>query len=262
MRQRRARHRARLRSRQRRAWRSKTHRTHRTPNPGIFADGTPVLSLTSADTSVATNTLVAGGTGFDGAAITDNDVNAFDGGNAAWKIGVSGGLGEVYLRSEDLTDNPVLETGFDLSGSEDAGQIVFDMKVNSIVPGTTFSVGLRTNASSFALVPLDPMPTHWVPATQPMPSTSAIWSPPPRATTAIRWTFENILDIFLMQINGTADVFVDNIRISTACREVGDCTATLNFKSLPFDVFTDEIAPIWDRGIGAADNSGRLYRLL
>ncbi|MEO1575849.1 MAG: family 16 glycosylhydrolase, partial [Pseudomonadota bacterium] len=220
----------------------------------IYSDGTPTLSLTSADNSVATNTLVVGGVASNGGTITVNDLNAADGNNTAWNVGVSGGLGEVFLRSEDLADNPVLETGFDLSGSADAGQIVFDLKVNSIEPGTTISAGLRTDANAFGLQPLDPMPT--APGSF---ITYAINIGDLLAVATRNGTnpvdLEDILDIFLLQIDGTADIFIDNIRITTACREAGQCTATLNFKSLPFEVFIDDVAPIWDRGIGAADNS-------
>jgi beta-glucanase (GH16 family) len=110
----------------------------------LFTDGPETLSITVGD-QTATNTLQVGGFTGDGATVINDPafVDPDEPENIVWHVAVSGGVGNAYLESEDKSDDPLLETGFNFSGNRrgdvggyPVGEVAFDMRVNSIEEGT------------------------------------------------------------------------------------------------------------------------------
>ena len=59
-----------------------------------------------------------------------------------------GGPASVYLGTADLSADPLLDSGFDLSGAG-LSQLVFDIKVNCISPGTILTVRIDSGDPDF-----------------------------------------------------------------------------------------------------------------
>jgi hypothetical protein len=113
----------------------------------LFLDGPETITLTVGEES-GTNTLEVSGFTGDGAVVLSNPAatDPDDPNNVVWQVGVSGGVANVFLASEDLTDDPLLDTGFDFSGSglggDPVGEIIFDMYVNSMSDDATVLIKL------------------------------------------------------------------------------------------------------------------------
>jgi hypothetical protein len=83
----------------------------------LFLDGPETITLTVGQESGSNMLGVNGFTG-DGATVVNDPAAADpdDPANTVWHVSVSGGVANVYLESEDLTEDPLLDTGFDFSG--------------------------------------------------------------------------------------------------------------------------------------------------
>jgi hypothetical protein len=69
--------------------------------------------------------------------------------------------------------------------------------------------------------------------------------------------FTNILNPFVIEVrDGSADVFLDNIYATNACKVVGACGVDLRTKGLPDVVVYDDAVntAVWNRGIVASDS--------
>ena len=66
--------------------------------------------------------------------ITHNFTDPENSLNTVWKVAVSGGTANVFMGTGEPEFRPVLDSGFDFSGNG-LGQLVFDIKVNSIDAG-------------------------------------------------------------------------------------------------------------------------------
>jgi hypothetical protein len=95
----------------------------------LFLDGPETITLTVGQESGSNMLGVNGFTG-DGATVVNDPAAADpdDPANTVWHVSVSGGVANVYLESEDLTEDPLLDTGFDFSGGglggDPVGEIV------------------------------------------------------------------------------------------------------------------------------------------
>jgi hypothetical protein len=122
----------------------------------LFADGPATLSVDFGGNTASTSVVVDGYTGA-GATVINNPgfTDPEDAGNTVWYVSIAGGIANAYLGTGDLSGDAVLDTGFDLSGDGN-GQLVFDIKVNSITPGTVLTVKIDSGYPDLGQVALTP----------------------------------------------------------------------------------------------------------
>ncbi len=121
----------------------------------------------------------------------------------------------------DLSADPLLDSGFDLSG-DGTGQLVFDIKVISLSAGATLTVKIDSGYPNLGQLALT--------ASQ---YTVGSWR-----RVAINFAdlvdqgagldLENVANAFVIEVTGgDAEFYLDNIFISHACPEVDGCNATI-----------------------------------
>jgi beta-glucanase (GH16 family) len=229
----------------------------------LYVDGPEVIEL-NVGGEVATNTLQVNGYTSDGASVINDPMAADpdDAENTVWHVAVSGGVANVYLESQDLTDDLILDTGFNFSGNRNVGpggdpvgEVAFDMLVNSIDEGTDLLVKLDSGYPNLGQVV--------IPATE---IAVGAWK-----TYSVKFDMllgnpldggagvdlANVANPFVFEVqNGAADVYIDNIRVTNACKVVGACGADLKTKGVPdLVVFDDAVnTAVWGSGIGASDS--------
>ncbi len=229
----------------------------------LYVDGPETIEL-NVGGEISSNTLQVNGYTSDGATVINDPMatDPDDATNTVWHVAVSGGPANVYLESEDLTDDPLLSTGFDFSGNRNVGpggdpvgEIVFDMMVNSIDVGTNLWVKLQSEYPNLGQVV--------IPASE---IAVGAWK-----TYSIKFDMllSNPLDIglgvdladvrnpFVFEVtDGAADVLIDRIRVTNACKVVGACGADLKTEGVPDLVVFDDVVntATWTAGMGASDS--------
>ncbi len=234
----------------------------------LFTDGPEALSLTTPDGTATNQLFVTGFTG-EGAEVINDPTFAdpSDDTNTVWRVAVSGGVANAYLASQDLSDDPILDTGFDFSGyrvpgvgADPFGEIAFDMEIVSIDPGATILIKLDSgfpNLGEYAL-----------PAT-------ALAAPGVRKTYSVKFEqflqnpgfvdccggtgvdLANVVNPFVIEVvGGAAEVLLDNIYVTNACKVIGGCGADLKSRGVSdLVVFDDEVnTAVWGRGLVGADS--------
>ena len=191
-------------------------------NLDLFNDGAATVSV-DVDGTLASTTLAAGGYTAPGATVI-NDTNFADpddAGNSLWRFKVSGGVANIFLGTEDLCSDPILNSGFDLSG-DGLGQLVFDIKVISLSPGATLTVKIDSGFPNLAQLALS----------------ASQYSVGDWRRVAINFAdlvpqgagldLENVVNAFVFEVTGgDAEVYLDNIFITHSCPEVGGCSAAI-----------------------------------
>jgi len=230
----------------------------------LYLDGPETITLTVGDQSGSNTLQVDGFTGANATVINDPAfADPDDPANTVWHVSVTGDVANVYLASQDLTDDPLLDTGFDFSGSglggDPVGEIVFDMQVNSITAGTNLLVKLDSgfpNVGEVAIPASELAIGEW--KTYSVKFADLLASPGFVDCCGGQGVdLENVLNPFVLEVvNGDADVYLDNIRITNACYVVGACGAGPRTKGIPdLVVFDDAVnLSVWDRGIVASDS--------
>ena len=121
----------------------------------------------------------------------------------------------------------MLDTGYDLSGAG-LGQLIFDIKVNSITPGTVLTVKIDSgypNLGQVALTPADYTVGSWRRVA--INFADLLADPGPGAGLDL----SNVVNVFVIEVTGgSADFYLDNIFVSHACPEVNGCNATIKTK--------------------------------
>jgi len=203
-------------------------------NLDLFTDG-PATVYVDAGGTTASTTLVAGG--YVGGATVTNDSNFMDpedAGNIVWRFSVSGGTANVFLGTGNLSSDPVLDSGFDLSGDGNE-QLVFDIKVISIDAGATLTVKVDSgypNLGKLALSPSQYSVGSWRRVTINFDDL---------VDQGAGLDLNNVVNAFVLEITGgEAEVYLDNIFITHACPEVDGCNATINTKATYSLVWSDE----------------------
>jgi len=157
--------------------------------------------------------------------------------NTVWKVEISGGVANVFLTTGDLSGDPVFDSGFDFSGAGN-GQLVFDIKVNSIDAGATLTAKIDSGYPSlgqYSLTPSDYSVGSWRRVT--ISFAQLLANPGPGSGLELN----NVLNAFVMEVTGgSADFYLDNIFVSHACPDVDECHATINTKPLYTLVWSDE----------------------
>jgi beta-glucanase (GH16 family) len=226
----------------------------------LYLDGPETITVTIGDES-SSNTLTVDGFTLDGTfaesdpAFPDPD----DAENTVWHFNVSGVVANTYLASQDLTEDPLLDTGFDFSGGglggDPVGEVAFDMRVNSFTSGTELWIKLDSGFPNLGQVQIpesELLVGEW--KTYSVKFDDLVANPNPEGTGV---DLSNVANPFVIEIvNGDADVFVDNIRATNACYVVGACGAGPRTKGIPdLIVFDDAVnTATWDIGIAASDS--------
>jgi beta-glucanase (GH16 family) len=242
----------------------------------LFTDGPETLSITVGD-QTSTNTLQVGGFTGEGATVINDPafVDPDDPENIIWHVAVSGGVANAYLESEAKSDDPedpaydpILQTGFDFSGNRlgdlggyPVGEVAFDMLVNSIDEGTDLIFKLQSddpvNRGEVILPQSELLIGEWKSYSIKFDMFLANAFPEGDGV-----DLENVLLPFVIEVqNGSADVFLDNIRATNACQVVGACGADLKSTLPDVVVFDDAVnTAVFSRGIVGWDgNTGFDY---
>jgi beta-glucanase (GH16 family) len=196
-------------------------------NLDLFADGPATFTVDINGTIGSTDLVVGGYIGPGAVVINDpNFSDPADPANTVWRVDISGGTANAYLGTANLSSDPVLDSGFDLSGP--GGQLVFDIKVISITPGAVLTVKIDSgypNLGQAALTPSQYTVGSWRRVAIDFATLLADPGPGPGVDLA------NVVNAFVIEVtNGDAEFYLDNIFISHACGEVDGCSATLKTK--------------------------------
>ena len=200
----------------------------------LFTDGPATVTVEGSSTTITVGGYTGpGATVINDAGFTDPE-NAL---NTIWKVAISGGTGNVFLGTGNLSSDPVLDSGFDFSGTG-LGQLVFDIKVNSIDPGTTLTVKIDSGYPDLGQVALTASQYtvgSWRRVS--INFSDLLANPGPGAGLDLN----NVANAFVIEVTGgSADFYLDNIFVSHACPQADDCSATIKTKPLYSLVWSDE----------------------
>jgi beta-glucanase (GH16 family) len=236
----------------------------------LYLDGPETITVTVGDLT-GSNTLEVDGFTGDGATVISDPAfpDPEDDENTVWRVGVAGGVANVYLKSQDLADDELLDTGFDFSGEglggEPVGEVAFDLNIQSATPGTDLLIKLDSGFPNVGEVALP-----WEEYIESGDYALGEWR-----SFSVKFDdllanpgfvdccggqgvdLENVVNPFVFEVqNGDAEVYLDNIRVTNACYVVGACGAGPRTKGLPdLVVFDDAVnTGIWNRGIVASDS--------
>jgi len=235
----------------------------------LYTDGPETIELEVGGV-VYTNALSVDGFTGEGATVINDPLfpDPDDDANTVWHFAVSGGVANGYLASQVLTDDPILDTGFDLSGNrkgslggDPVGEVAFDMQVNSIDSGATIFIKLDSgwpNLGEVALPAEELLLGGW--KTYSVKFEDLLANPGGTCCGGQGVDLKNVVNPFVIEIvGGAADVYVDNVRVTNACKVVGACGADLRTKGIPdVIVFDDAVnTALWPQGIrGSSADTG------
>ena len=204
-------------------------------NIDLFVDGAATVTAGGSSTTIIVDGYIGpGATVVNNPNFTDPD----DSSNTVWNVSISGDTGNVFMGTGNLSSDPVLDSGFDFSGVG-FGQLVFDIKVISITPGTTLTVKIDSgypNLGQVALTPSQYSVGSWRRVA--INFADLLANPGPGGASL---DLNNVVNAFVMEVTGgNAHFYLDNIFVSHACSEVGGCKATVNTKAAYSLVWSDE----------------------
>lgn len=200
----------------------------------LYTDGPATVTVEGSSTTITVGGYTGpGATVINDAGFTDPENSL----NTIWKVAVSGGTGNVFLGTGDLSSDPVLDSGFDFSGTG-LGQLVFDIKVNSISPGTDLTVKIDSGYPDLGQVALTTSQYtlgSWRRVA--INFSDLLTNPGPGNGLDLN----NVANAFVIEVTGgSADFYLDNIFVSHACPQADDCSATIKTKPLYSLVWSDE----------------------
>lgn len=203
-------------------------------NLDLFTDGPATVTVGNSSTTITVDGYTGpGATVFNDANFTDPENSL----NTIWKVAISGGTANVFMSTGDLSTDPVLDSGFDFSGAG-LGQLVFDIKVNSISAGTTLTVKIDSgypNLGQVALTPSQYTVGSWRRVS--INFSDLLANPGPGSGLDLN----NVVNAFVMEVTGgSAEFYLDNIFVSHACPQADSCKATINTKPVYSLVWSDE----------------------
>ena len=197
-------------------------------NLDLFTDGPATVSAGGSSTTLTVGSYTGAGANLisdEGFTDPENSLNT------VWSVAVSGGTANVFMGTVNLSSDPVLDTGFDFSG-DGLGQLVFDIKVNSIDQDTTLTVKMDSgypDVGQVALTASQYTVGSWRRVS--INFADLLANPIPGGTGL---DLNDVLNAFVMEVSGgSADFYLDNIFVSHACPEVDGCNATVQTQPLP-----------------------------
>ncbi len=224
----------------------------------LYLDGPEIIAV-NFGTDMATNMLEVDGFTGSGATVV-SDVAAQDpddAENTVWNVAISGGVANVFLKSQDLSGDPILDTGFDFSSADPVGEIVFEMYVNSVSPGANILVKLDSgfpNLGEVVLPEAELAIGEW--KTYSVKFSDLIANPGfVDCCGGTGVDLSRVVNPFVFEVaSGDVDVFLDNIRVTNACYVVGACSAKPITRGLPDIIIFDDAVntATWDVGIAGA----------
>jgi beta-glucanase (GH16 family) len=228
---------------------------------GLYRDGPETVTVQFGN-ETATNTLTVDGFTGPAATVTSNPAapDPDDPANIVWQVAISGDVANVFLASEDLSADPILDTGFDFSSTGPAvGEVVFDMYVNSVSADANIVVKLDSgfpNVGEFVL-PLSELAIgEW--KAYSVKFEDLVDNPGfVDCCGGVGVDLASVINPFVFEVTaGAVDVLLDNIRVTNACYVVGACNAGPITRGVPdLVVFDDAVnTATWSDGIGAASD--------
>ncbi|MGB5442528.1 MAG: discoidin domain-containing protein, partial [Gammaproteobacteria bacterium] len=208
-------------------------------NLNLFDDG-PATVMVDVGGTFTSTTLVAGGESAPGnpASLHSNPyfTDPADPDNTVWEVISTGGAPtSVYLGTADLSADPLLDSGFDLSGAG-LSQLVFDIKVNSISPGTILTVRIDSGDPDFGELVLSA--SQYSIGSWRRVSINIADLVPQGAGLDLN----SVVHAFRLEItNGDAGFYLDNIFVTHACPVVDGCNATIRTKPATTDTDGDGV---------------------
>ena len=207
-------------------------------NLKLFDDG-PATVMVDVGGSFSSTTLVPGGYTAPGATVISDTrfTDPENTGNTVWRFAVTGGVANAFVSTTDLSSDPALDSGFDLSG-DGTGQLVFDIKLISLSAGATLTVKIDSGYPSLGQVALTPS-QYTIGSWRRVAINFAdlLANPGPGAGLDLN----NVVNAFVIEVTGgDAEFYLDNIFISHACPEVYGCNATVKTKAAYSLVWSDE----------------------
>ena len=194
-------------------------------NLDLFTDGPTTVSAGGSSTTLTVGSFTASGaTLISNEGFTDPENSL----NTVWSVAVSGGTANVFMGTVNLSSDPILDSGFDFSG-DGFGQLVFDIKVNSIDPGTSLTVKIDSGYPDVGQVTLTTSQYtvgSWRRVS--IDFADLLANPEPSGTGL---NLNDVVNAFVMEVTGgSADFLLDNIFVSHACPDAGGCSASINTK--------------------------------
>ncbi len=194
----------------------------------LFEQGPATITGESGPNSASTTVAVDGWTG-SGTVVNDpNFTDPDDSLNIIWHFSVTGGSANTFLGTENLSNHSVLDPGFDLSGNGQ-GQLVFDIKVDSISPGATLQVKIDSgwpNIGQVEIAHSELTTGSWQRMT--IDFADFLANPGPGGSGV---DLANVVNAFVIEVlNGSADIYLDNIFVTRSCPDVDGCNATIKTK--------------------------------
>ncbi|MFT5132881.1 MAG: beta-glucanase (GH16 family), partial [Gammaproteobacteria bacterium] len=233
----------------------------------LYENAPAVLTLNAGGVE-SSNTLQVGGFTGDGATVVSDPAfqDPDDAANTIWKVEISGATSNVFLGSEVFTDeDSLLKTGFDFSdnrlsgdGGDSVGEVAFDMKVNSLSEGASILIKIDSgfpNLGEFTIpaeaIALGQWKTYSVKFSDIVASPGFV-----DCCGGTGVDLGNVINPFVFEVQGgSADVFLDNIFVTNACKVVGACGVDLQSNVPDLNVFIDSTnQDVWGTGIAASDS--------
>lgn len=207
-------------------------------NITLFEDGPSTVTVTSGMTSSSTTIVVSGYTGPGATVVNDTGfIDPEDSTNTVWNVSVSGGTGNVYMTTGDLSSDPILDSGFNFSGSL-SGQLVFDIKVLSISPSAILTVKIDSGYPSLGQAVLSTS-QYTVGSWQRvvLNISDIVADPGPGAGLDLT----NVVNAFVIEVTGgDAAFYLDNIFVRNTCPDTDVCHATIKTKPIYTLLWSDE----------------------
>ena len=233
----------------------------------LYEDAPAVLTL-SAGGVESSNTLVPDGFTGDGATVVSDPLfqDPDDAENRVWRVEISGATSNVYLGSEVFDDeSSVLKTGFNFSdnrlggeGGDGVGELAFDMKVNSLSDGANIVIKIDSgfpNVGEFTL-PTDEIAVgEW--KTYSVKFSDLVANPGfVDCCGGTGVDLAAVINPFVLEVQGgSADLYLDDIYVTNACKVVGACGVDLQSNVPNLNVFIDTVnQSAWATGIAASDS--------
>ena len=195
----------------------------------LYADGPAAVAAPVAGGQTR-SVLVAGFEKDERAAVVSEPGAAHpnDAANTVWRVSVAGGAAEFHLTAENVSDSAALATGFDFRGhrkpglgGDPVGEVAFDMRVQRLGDDATLSAGFSggyPGEPRFAL-PRDALAVGaWKSYSVKF---ADLLAEPQEGCCGL--DLARVVKPFALRVEGDAELLLDNIRATNACKVVDAC---------------------------------------